>query len=318
MALDPQAKAMLDRIAALGLPPTHTLPPEEARRQAEATRLVAPGEEVARVEDRVVPTADAQIPVRVYTPEGSGPFPALVFYHGGGWVMGSVPGSDATCRSLANAAGCVVVSVEYRLAPEAKFPAAAEDCFAATRWVVEQASSLNIDPARVAVGGISAGGNLAAVVALMARDRPGSPGLVHQLLVVPVTDRNFDTASYRDNSQGYGLTTDTMRWYWSHYLRDEQDALNPYAAPLRSERFDGLPPATVITAECDPLRDEGAAYADRLRAAGVAVQYTCYEGMVHSFFSMAAFMDKGQQAVDQGAAALRAAFAGQPAVPAGD
>src|SRR5205823_5254173 len=147
--------------------------------------------------------------------------PALVFFHGGGWVVGSIDGSDATCRSLANAAGCVVVSVDYRLAPEHKFPAAAEDCYAATRWVADNAGAIGVDPARIAVGGVSAGGNLAAVAALMARDR-GGPPLVHQLLVVPVTDRDFTTASYRENAAGYGLTKESMLWFWNHYLRDDE------------------------------------------------------------------------------------------------
>jgi acetyl esterase len=253
----------------------------------------------------------------VYTPAGSGPFPALVFFHGGGWVMGSVPGSDATCRSLANAAGCVIVSVEYRLAPEHKFPAAAEDCYAATRWAAENAGAIDVDPARIAVGGVSAGGNLAAVVPLMARDR-GGPTLVHQLLVVPVIDRDFSTASYRQNAEGYGLGRDAMIWYWNHYLRGDEDARNPYAAPLQATDLSGLPPATVLTAEYDPLRDEGAAYAHRLRGAGVPVQHTCYDGMIHAFFSMASVITKGRQAVDDAAAALRIAFAQQPAVSAGD
>lgn len=311
MPLDPQAKKVLDQIAALGLPPSHTLSAVDARKQAEATRAAAPGEPVAKVEDRAVPSPDGDIPVRVYTPAGSGPFPALVFFHGGGWVLGCVDGSDATARSLANAAGCVVVSVEYRLAPEHKYPAAADDCYAATRWVAANAAAIDVDPARIAVGGVSAGGNLAAVVTLMARDK-GGPALVHQLLVVPVTDRNFETASYRENGEAYGLTTESMAWFWNHYLRDDSDARDPYAAPLQAEDLTGLPAATVQTAECDPLRDEGAAYAQCLRESGVPVQYTCYDGMIHGFFSMASVIDGGRRAVDDAAAALRGAFAVQP------
>jgi acetyl esterase len=309
MPLDPQVQKVLDQMATLGLPPLHTVSPQEAR-----TRMAvpaAPGEPVAHVEDRIVPGPGGELPIRVYTPAGSGPFPALVFFHGGGWVIGSVAGSDATCRSLTNAAGCVVVSVEYRLAPEHKFPAAAEDAYTATRWVVENAAAIDVDPRRVAVGGVSAGGNLAAVVCLMARDR-GAPPLVFQLLVVPVTDYSFDTASYRENADGYQLSRDSMVWFWNHYLRDEADGRNPYASPLRAEDLRGLPPALVLTAEYDPLRDEGQAYAERLRAAGVPVTYHCYEGMVHGFFGMAAMLDKGKAAVAEAAAALRAAFAAQP------
>lgn len=317
MALDPQAKAVLDQLAALALPPYHTLSPTEARQQAEAARVTAPGEAVAHLEDRTVPGPGGSIPLRVYTPAGTGPFPALVFFHGGGWVLGSIEGSDATCRSLANAAGCVVVSVEYRLAPEHKFPAAADDCYAATRWVAENAAAINVDPSRIAVGGVSAGGNLAAVVSLMARDR-GGPSLVHQLLVVPVTDRNFETPSYRENAEGYGLTRDSMTWFWNHYLGDEHDARHPYAAPLQAADLRGLPPATVITAEYDPLRDEGAAYAQRLREAGVPVRSICYDGMIHTFFSMASLLVKGRQAVDEAGAALRAAFAQRPGIPVAD
>ncbi len=317
MPLDPQAKAVLDQLASLNLPAYHTLSAPEARAQAEAMRPAAAGEPVARVRDMTVPGPGGDIPVRVYTPEGSGPFGALVFYHGGGWVIGSIAGSDVTCRSLTNRAACVVVSVDYRLAPEHKFPAAAEDCYTATRWVAENAAVIDVDPERIAIGGISAGGNLAAVVALMARDR-GGPALVHQLLVVPVTDYNVDTPSYRENSEGYQLSKDAMVWFWNHYLTGEGDGRHPHAAPLQAEDLRGLPPATVMTAEFDPLRDEGEAYAARLHEAGVPVTTTRYPGMIHGFFSMAAVLDQGKKAVDDAAVALRAAFAARPSVRAGD
>jgi acetyl esterase len=313
MPLDPQVKAFLEQAVALGLPPTHTLTPEAARAQMLAARAAQTGEPVAKVQDLTVPGPGGDIPIRVYTPEGAAPFGALVFIHGGGWVLGSVDGSDPTCRQLVNRAGCVVVSVEYRLAPEVKFPAPLDDCYAATRWVAENAATIGVDPERIAVGGVSAGGNLAAAVTLMARDR-GGPALVHQMLVVPVTDRSFTTASYAENGEGYGLTKDSMEWYWNHYLTGEADARNPYAAPLLAESLRGLPPAQVITSEFDPLRDEGKAYADRLQEAGVPVSYICCEGMVHGSFSMAAMFEGGRKAVDQAAAALRAAFAKQPAV----
>jgi acetyl esterase len=308
MALDPQAQAVLEQIAALNLPPRWTLSPEEARRQFEARMaLVPPGEPVHDVSDRTIPGPAGEIPVRVYRPRDEVPLPALVYYHGGGWVVGSIASHDPTCRALANAAGCLVISVDYRLAPEHKFPAAAEDAYAAARWVVEHATEMGVDPTRVAVGGDSAGGNLAAVVCLMARER-GGPPLAFQLLVYPVTDFRFDTVSYRVNGEGYLLTTRDMEWFWNHYLPDPSAGSHPYASPLRAADLRGLPPALVITAEYDPLRDEGEAYAERLRQAGVPVTLARYEGVFHGFFGMGHLLDKARAAVRQSGEALRAAF----------
>jgi acetyl esterase len=233
-----------------------------------------------------------------------------VWFHGGGWVVGDLESADATARHLTVGANCVVVSVDYRLAPETKFPGPAEDCYAATKWVAQNAASINVDPGRIAVGGDSAGGNLAAAISLMARDR-GGPPLALQLLVYPVTDRDFSTESYIQNAEGYQLTRDSMVWYWEHYLKDDADAVNPYAAPLQAQDLRNLPPALVITAEYDPLRDEGEAYAHRLEAAGVNTTCTRYDGMIHGFFGMAAAIDKGKQAIAQASAALKAAFASQ-------
>ncbi|MCI0787466.1 MAG: alpha/beta hydrolase [Chloroflexi bacterium] len=307
MPLDPQAQAVLDQTAALGLPPNHTVTPTEARANGKA-RPKAPGPEVAKVEDKNIPGPDGQIPVRVYTPDGGGPFPVLVWFHGGGWVVGDLDTSDGTARHLAVGADCVVVSVDYRLAPETQFPGPAEDCYAATQWVAQNAASIGGDPSRIAVGGDSAGGNLATVVCLMARDRQG-PSLAHQLLVYPVTERDFYTPSYGENGDGYSLTRDSMRWYWMHYLVDNEDANNPYAAPMMAEDLSGLPPALVITAEYDPLRDEGEAYAHKLEAAGVPTHCTRYDGMMHGFFGASAVLDKGKQAIDEASRELRAAFA---------
>jgi acetyl esterase len=198
--------------------------------------------------------------------------------------------------------------VDYRLAPETKFPGNAEDCWSATTWAVENAASINADGSRLAVGGDSAGGNLAAAMCLMAADR-GGPEISLQLLIYPVTDVNFTTASYNQNAEGYSLTKVTMQWYWDHYLSSEDDAFNPYAAPLQSKSLVGQPPALVITAEFDPLCDEGEAYAKRLSEAGVESTATRYEGVIHGFFTMGAVVDKGQQAVDEASAALRKAFA---------
>lgn len=306
MPLDPQAQLVLDQLAALGLPPNHTLTPEEARAN-QLARPRAVGPEVAKVEDRAIAGSGARVPVRIYTPEGAGPFPVLSWFHGGGWVLGNLDTADATARHLAVEAGCVVVSVDYRLAPEAKFPVPFDDCYAATEWIAQNAASINGDPNKIAVGGDSAGGNLAAAVALKARDQ-GGPPLALQLLVYPVTARDFNTGSYRQNADGYSLTTDGMKWFWAHYLSDDADASNPYAAPAAAKDLNGLPPALVITAEFDPLRDEGEAYAQRLKAAGVATTYSRYDGMMHGFFGMPAVLDKGKQAISEASRALKAAF----------
>ena len=307
MPLDPQAQDVLDQMAALGFPANNTVSPEEARANGLARPRV-PGPEVAKVEDRTIPGVGTGIPVRIYTPEGSGPFPVLAWYHGGGWVVGNLETADGTARHLAVRAGCVVVSVDYRLAPEAKFPAAADDCYAATQWIAQNASSINVDPSKIAVGGDSAGGNLGAVVSLMAKDR-GGPAIALQLLVYPVTVLDFSTDSYRENAEGYGLTTVAMKWYWDHYVSSEQDGSNPYAAPMAAKDLSGLPPALVITAEFDPLRDEGEAYGHRLEQAGVPTTCTRYDGMIHGFFGMPTVVDKGKQAITEASAALKQAFA---------
>jgi len=310
MPLHPQAQALLEQMSAAGGPPMHTLPVEVVRQAITETRVLdGTPEAVAQVEDREIPGPDGNsIPVRIYTPTGNGPFPVLLYFHGGGWVICNLDTHDVPCRSLTNAAGCVVVSVDYRLAPEAKFPAAAEDCYAATAWVAANAASLNLDPARIAVGGDSAGGNLAAVVSLMAKER-GGPPLVYQLLVYPVTDHyKAGKPSYQENAEGYFLTKDLMAWFWEHYLKSEDEAKHPYAAPLQASDLSGLPPALVITAEFDPLRDEGEAYAARLKEAGVSVTLTRYAGMIHGSMTMAGALDQGKEVIAQSAEALRAAF----------
>ena len=316
MPLDPQIKQVMEDTAALGLPAPYTVSPEEARANAKK-RPRSPGPEVAKVEDRSIPGPDSDVPVRVYTPEGNGPFPILAWYHGGGWVVGDLESADATARDLCVGGECVVVSVDYRLAPDAKFPGPANDCWAATTWAVENAVSINGDASRLAVGGDSAGGNIAAAMCLMAADQ-GGPEIVFQLLIYPVTDVDFTTVSYDDNAEGYGLTKVTMEWYWDHYLESMADASNPYAAPLQAKSLAGQPPALVITAEYDPLRDEGETYAKRLSEAGVATTATRYDGVIHGFFNMNAVVDKSQQAVDEASAALRNAFARSGAPSAAD
>jgi acetyl esterase len=307
MGLDPQAKFVLEQMEAAGAPPMHTLTPEEARKTADFSQLAGIPEEVEKVENRTIPGPKGEIPVRIYTPKGQGPFPALIFYHGGGWVIGNLDTVDVPCRLLTNRANCVVISVDYRMAPEHKFPAAAEDAYAAFRWVVENASSIQVNADRVAVGGDSAGGNLAAVVALMDKEST-NPSLAFQLLVYPVTNHSYETKSYQENADGYLLTKDSMIWFWNHYLREKQDGQNPYASPLLAENLSGLPPALVITAEFDPLRDEGEAYVNRLREAGVQVEHTRYNGMIHGFFWMPGVLEQGRKAIEQAANALTKAL----------
>lgn len=310
MPLDPQAQQVLEQLAALGLPPNHMVSPAQARVNAKA-RPRAAGPEVAKVHDRLIPGPGVEIPVRIYTPAGPGPFPILVWLHGGGWVIGDLETADPTARHLTVGPGCVVVSVDYRLAPETKFPGAVDDCYAATAWAAQNAAQMHGDADRIAVGGDSAGGNLAAAVSLMARER-GGPALVFQLLVYPVMACDFATESYRRNAEGYLLTRDSMKWYWDHYLRNPADASNPCAAPLVAQDLRGLPAALVMTAEFDPLCDEGEAYARRLQAAGVPTRCSRYDGMMHGFFAMPAALDKGKQAIAEASAALREAFVTAP------
>jgi acetyl esterase len=309
MPLDAQAQKLADAYAALNLKPVEESTPEEARESIRSrTAALGPFEDVAAVADHKVPVAGGEITVRVYSPGGPGPHPALVFYHGGGWVIGDLYTHDGICRSITNAAGCVVASVDYRLAPEFRYPVAAEDSYAGLRWVVDNAARLGIDARRVAVGGDSAGGNLATVVALMARER-GGPALVQQTLIYPVTDHDLDTPSYHENATGYLLTREGMRWFWRHYLARDEQGKEPHASPLRAGSLAGLPPALVITAGCDPLRDEGEAYAARLREAGVPVTLTRYEGIFHGFIRMTRLHDKARAALDEIAGSLRKAFA---------
>jgi acetyl esterase len=245
--------------------------------------------------------------VRVYWPVVGKRLPALIYLHGGGWVFGTIGSVDRNCRVFANTANCVVINVDYRLAPEHKFPAAAEDAYAALTYAAAHADEFGIDAGRIAIGGDSAGGNLAAVACLMARDRSG-PKPVFQLLVYPVTDYDDASPSMTEND-GYFLTRAAIRFFWNHYTASAEDARNPYASPLKAKTLEGLPPAFVITAECDPLRDQGEAYARRLAAAGVTAPSKCYAGAIHVFFQLGAVIDSGKEAVADAAEALRQAFA---------
>ncbi|WP_034273135.1 alpha/beta hydrolase [Actinospica robiniae] len=310
--LHPQIQAMRDRRAAAGTPALYTLSLAQARAEDLATIQADAGqvETVFQVEDYTMPGPGGEpLPVRVYRPEARRPLPALLYYFGGGWTLGSIDTADAICRRLANAAGCLVVTVGYRLAPEHPFPAAVHDCHAALRWVAdEQAEILGADPTRLAVAGDSAGGNLAAAVTLLARAEQRT-ALVGQLLVYPNTDQLADDASLRENDDPCLFNRRSVAWYIRHYLADAADAGNPLASPLRASDLAGLPPALVITAEHDPLRDQGEAYARRLAEAGVPVELTRYAGMAHGFFAMTGTVDDARAAIEQAALQLRAWFA---------
>lgn len=311
-ALDPQMKLLLDVLNAAGPLFLRAETPEQARDKMRALLEANPAQvpEIYRVEDRHIPGPAGQVPIRIYTPQGRITPGALVFFHGGGWVLGDLDSHDALCRKLANGAGCVVVSVAYRLAPEHKFPAAAEDGFAAVKWAADNAPELGAEPGRIAVGGDSAGGNLAAAAAMMARDR-GGPPIRFQLLIYPATDAALDTHSEKEYAvDGLVLSRADMEWFWGHYLGSQADRLNPYACPMRAKSLAGLPRALVITASHDPLRDEGEAYAKRLIEAGVSAACTRYDGVTHGFLSFADTLDQGKGAIAQAAAALSEALRG--------
>lgn len=308
--LHPEAAAFLQELEELGAPALHTLSVDAARELHEDFREDDAGEEVAMVRDRAIDGPDGDLPIRVYRPAGEPPFPILLWFHGGGFVLGTLDTADPTCRALANASGCVVVSVGYRRAPEHPFPAGVEDCYAATKWVSRNTETLQGSPGKLAVGGDSAGGNFAAVVALMARDRDG-PAIGYQVLVYPVVSAETDWPSYRENEEGYFLTAATLEWFRDHYFDSATHEANPYAYPLAADDLSDIPPATVITAGFDPLRDEGIAYAEALESAGVAVEHRHYPDMIHGFFSMLvppAVFSRATEAVDAVGADLSAAF----------
>jgi acetyl esterase len=311
--LHPQAQAWLDFLKARGVPPTHTLSVAEARRFYRDRRSVtqpAPPD-MALVRELNADGPHGAIPLRLYRPIGSAAdakLPALVYYHGGGWVIGDLETHDTLCRELANGAGCAVVAVDYRLGPENRFPAAVDDCIAATRWVRANAADLGIDPLQLAVGGDSAGGNLAAVVTIALRDS-GDPPFAFQLLIYPATDMRRGAPSHTTNGQGYVLTSDTITYFHDHYVDDAAHDLDWRASPLLHPDLSRLPPALVLTAGFDPLRDEGLAYADALAAAGNATTYVCFERQIHGFILMGKVLDEAHAAVALCASELRRAFA---------
>ena len=310
MALDPQVQEVIKLVIKAGRPAYNTLSPKDARQLFRETRPASTPTppEIGAVKNVTADGPGGPIPLRVYRPAGAASgtaLPALVYYHGGGWVIGDLDTHDVQCRQITAEAGIAVVAVDYRLAPEHKFPAAVDDAWAATRWVVAHAGELGVDPRRLAVGGDSAGGNLAAVVALLARDAGNAPAIALQVLSYPVTDLSGESKSYGDFADGYLLTRDSMRWFKNHYLKSSGDADDWRASPLRASSLAGLPPALVVTAGFDPLRDEGAAYAARMTEAGGRVDYICYGGMIHGFMPMGKLISTGNRATSHVAASLR-------------
>jgi acetyl esterase len=312
MELDPQVRAVLDRIGAMNLQPPDQLPVTQAREQFMRSRaqFLAEPEAVASARDLELPGPAAVIPARLYRPAGSRTndlLPVFVFFHGGGWVFGNLDSHDALCRSLCNAAGCAVLAVDYRLAPEHRFPAAVEDALAALRHVARRGAQLGLDSSRMAAGGDSAGGTLTAVAALTFRDE-GAPRLALQVLLYPVTDLSLESESYRTLGQGYMLTLERMRFFRSRYLASDADVGDWRASPLRAADVSRLPPALFVLPSHDPLIGEAKAYAERLQAAGVPVTWRCYPGMIHGFMTMAGALDLGRTAVGETAASIRAAL----------
>jgi acetyl esterase len=307
--LHPHARALLDLIERSGLPPTHTLAPADARRiyrDRRAYSQPAPPP-LPEVRDLAAEGPAGPIPLRLYRPSQDASLPVLVYYHGGGWVIGDLDTHDTLCRELALGAGCAVVAVDYRMGPEHRFPAAVDDCIAATRWIRANAAALGVDGARLAVGGDSAGGNLAAVVAIAARDAGDLP-IDFQLLIYPATDQRRIAPSHTTNAQGYLLTTDTMRYFHDHYIDDPRHDLDWRASPLLAPDLAGLPPALVLVAGYDPLRDEGVQYAQRLTEAGNRATLASFERQIHGFVTMGRVIDEANEAVAICASALARAL----------
>lgn len=308
MTLDPQVKLILDQINAIQMPPWNQINAQVYRGIAnQSVNMDIQKEEVKKVEDRTLPLEGRDIPVRVYTPDGEAPHPALIFYHGGGWVIGNLDSHDSVCRTLANKAQCVVISVDYRLAPEHKFPAAVEDAYDSLNWVAMNAEEFDIDPKRIAVGGDSAGGNLAAVASIIAKEKK-SPKIVYQLLLYPSTGYEEVPDSMRENAEGYLLTVQQMNWFRDQYFSSKEELKHPYASPVLYSDLKDLPPALIMTAQYDPLRDVGKAYAEKLQDNGVIVFYKNYEGLIHGFANFHTLVDKANEALTEAAKQLRIVF----------
>lgn len=308
--LDPQAQRFLDDLKAAAAPPLSSVTPQVARAMHASLvkRLAGPVVPVDDVRERELPGPAGPIPIRIYTPNAGARAPVFVYFHGGGFVLGNLAMADEVCRSIANESGCIVVSVDYRLAPEHPYPGPVNDAFAATQWIAEHATEIGGDSKRIAVGGDSVGGNLATVVCLMARDR-GGPAIGLQILVYPAVDPSDDHASLRDYGTDHYLTLESMQWFGRNHVSRNVQRDDPYLWPILAPSLRGLPPALVITAEADPIRDGGERYAQRLQNEGVPTQLIRYDGMLHGFFLYPSVFDRGREAVREAAAALRVAFA---------
>ncbi len=314
---DDEMQSVLDALASLNAPPLHTLAPPSARNvpgppywvatAAARAGIPAPQEQVGKVQHITIPGEGGDILLRVYTPKGDGPFPVVVYFHGGGWVIANLDAYDPSARALTNASGAIFVSVNYRQAPEMKYPAATNDAFSAYKWAIENAGDINGDPKQVAVAGESAGGNLATGVSLRARDE-GVQMPIHQLLIYPITNYAFDTESYQTYADAVPLSKPLMQYFFRNYLPNEAAGDEQYVSPLRADSLEGLPPTTMVAAEIDPLTSEGKAYADRLSDSGVSVRYQLYEGLTHEFFGMGAVVSKAKDAVAFAAEGLRSSF----------
>lgn len=304
MPVDPQAQLILDQLKHMPQIGPDTKPTKVRQTYA---RLPLPEEPVHAIVNRTIPGPAGDIPVRIYTPSDQTPLPALVYYHGGGWVIGDLDSHDDLCRFLANQTGCSVISVDYRLAPEHKFPAAVDDAFAALQWVHAHAEDIAIDRDRIAVAGDSAGGNLAAVVSILARDA-GGPIPAAQVLIYPATAAHETFPSRLQFGEGFLLTESSMRWFAGHYLNDAAELTDFRVSPLVADNLQHLPPAFIITGEYDPLRDEGEAYAARLKEAGVPVTCNRYDGMIHDFVRLLRVIQKGRSAAQDAADFLKQVF----------
>ncbi|MEI7553985.1 alpha/beta hydrolase [Candidatus Chlorohelix sp.] len=312
MPLEPQSKALMDELLASGVTPRYLMTPEEGRKYALRTfvELAGPPEPIYKTEDRTITTHSGNVKIRIYTPSNKPKMPALVYFHGGGWRFGSIETHEAPCRTLANLADCKVISVEYSLSPEYPFPVAMEQSYNATKWVYDNAASLGIDPDRIAVGGDSSGGNLAASACVAARDRGNLPPIFYQVLIYPVVDFYYPgTNSYKEHGTGYFLTAEAMKIYWDSYLGRTEDSQNAYAAPLTAADFEDMPPGLIVLAQYDPLYDEGVKYAEKLKVEGIPAKVLTYEGVMHGFWGMAAKIDLARKAHADVAAELRKAFA---------
>ena len=307
MPIDPQARMLLDQMEALGVGGLHEMPLADARAMIAGVAMFAGDPEpVASVEEREIPSDAGPVRVRVYRPEAGGPLPVVVSFHGGGWALGDLEIDDVVCRALANATPALVVNVDYPLAPEQPYPAPLDGCSGVVRWLQDHAAELGGDGTRIAVVGESSGGNLAATAAIRLRDE-GRPPLALQVLIYPALDSTMSTASYAEFEDGYFLTKGLMDWAWHQYAKTELE--NPWVSPMHATRLTGLPPALVITAEYDPLRDEGRAYAERLRAEGIDATITQYPGMIHGFYGMGGVFPAAKEAIAETVARLQQAFA---------